>query len=116
MAYNHVFAFCFSVSGSLDQNGEDVTAEQIRHSIQSRLNDLSDEELVQCCGVPKDTCEENQQDVKRVVEDVKKLGPFGAMADFRTMIRNSAESLGVTLTVSQEYQAAFELGNRRLLR
>lgn len=52
--YNHLFDFAFQIPGCQDPEGN-VTAEQIRHAIFTRLNRLSDEELLEAIGPPLDT-------------------------------------------------------------
>ena len=58
MTFNHAYDFAFEVGGSTDQDGFDVTAQQLRAAILSRLGDMSDDELVEACGSPFDTMKE----------------------------------------------------------
>lgn len=60
--FNHAFTLSFEVSGSLSDDGDDVTGAKLREAILARLNKLSDEELVDACEAPYDTYEEGDDD------------------------------------------------------
>ena len=49
--YNHAYDIGFSVSGSVCADGKDVTAPQIRAAIVARLDNLSDDELLEAVGL-----------------------------------------------------------------
>lgn len=48
--YNHAFDFCFEVN-SLEENADDVTAEILRYELLKRANELSDDEMLEACGL-----------------------------------------------------------------
>lgn len=58
--YNHAFTIAFEVSGSTDRAGEDVIASQLRTAILKRIYSVHDEELIEACGAPYDTFEEEK--------------------------------------------------------
>lgn len=51
--YNHAFDIAFEVK--TDNDGEHVTADELRNGLKNRLNNLSDDELIEACGLPFDT-------------------------------------------------------------
>jgi hypothetical protein len=53
--YNHAYTLAFSLS-SASKDGH-VTGGELRQAIQARLDDLGDGELIEACGVPDDTYE-----------------------------------------------------------
>lgn len=54
--YDHAFTVGFSVAGSADESGEDVTAEQMRDALRARINSLMDnKEMLEAVGAPFDT-------------------------------------------------------------
>ncbi len=57
--YNHAFTVAFEVAGSTSEDGEKVSAEQMRDAIRIRVNTLmSNNEMVEAVGLPYDTyCE-----------------------------------------------------------
>lgn len=62
VTYNHAFSLCFSVSRSRCPEGSDVTAEQLRRSLDSRVADLDSEgnlAWLEAVGAPEDTYEED---------------------------------------------------------
>jgi len=60
--YNHMFSINFTVKGSTDYYGGDITPEQFRAAINKRMDDLDSEgELAwdEGIGLPLDTYEEH---------------------------------------------------------
>lgn len=58
--YNHVFSVCFSVSGSQDPNGEDITNEAFYLALRLRCEDLyRNGEFQEAVAGPCDTYEES---------------------------------------------------------
>ena len=55
MTYNHVYSIAFSLN-SRREDGP-VSGPELRHAIMDRLTYLCDDELVEACGAPEDTCE-----------------------------------------------------------
>jgi hypothetical protein len=53
LKYNHAFDIAFEVKTNND--GEHVTADELRNGLNNRLNNLSDDELIEACGLPFDT-------------------------------------------------------------
>jgi hypothetical protein len=59
MNYNHAFTVAFSVSGSQDPNGEDITDEAFYLALRQRCEDLYRHgEFKEAVGAPWDTYEE----------------------------------------------------------
>ncbi len=56
--YNHAFTIAFEVPGSTREDGEDVTAQQLRAAIMRRIASIPDAEMLEACGAPYDTMEE----------------------------------------------------------
>jgi len=48
--YNHAFDFAAEVLSD-DENGEDVTGAMLRQALITRAASLSDEELLEACGI-----------------------------------------------------------------
>jgi hypothetical protein len=48
--YNHAFDFAIEVLSD-DENGEDVTGAMLRQALITRAASLSDEELLEACGI-----------------------------------------------------------------
>jgi hypothetical protein len=57
MKYNHAFDIAFEVK--TDNEGEDVTADELRRGLRNRINFMSDDEIIEACGLPFDTYEED---------------------------------------------------------
>ncbi len=58
--YNHAFTIAFSVAGSMSEDGEDVTAEQMVAALQMRIKDLmANNELLEAVGGPFDSFKED---------------------------------------------------------
>ena len=58
--YNHAFSVAFSVPGSRDPNGEDVTGQELAAALLRRVADLLESnQMNEACGAPWDTYEEN---------------------------------------------------------
>ncbi len=57
--FNHAFSFSFSLEN--DSPEGEVTAQELRHAILCRLHDLTDSEILENCGSPWDTYE-NEED------------------------------------------------------
>ena len=56
--YNHAFDIAFSIE--TDNNGENVTAKELKAGLAKRLADLlasDDVEIIEACGLPFDTYE-----------------------------------------------------------
>jgi hypothetical protein len=53
--YNHAFDIAFEVES--DNEGDNVTAKELRDGLRKRLEGMSDEEIVEACGLPFDTYE-----------------------------------------------------------
>ena len=53
--YNHAYTLAFSLDSSL-KDGH-VTGRELRQALQARLDDLGDGELIEACGAPDDTYE-----------------------------------------------------------
>lgn len=59
ITYNHAFTLAFQLGGSLTEDGEDVSAEQMRDALRARINALMDnDEMLEAVGAPFDTFEE----------------------------------------------------------
>lgn len=56
MKYNHAFDIAFEVK--TDNDGENVTADELRQGLRNRLNGMSDDEIIEACGLPFDTFED----------------------------------------------------------
>ena len=56
--YNHAFTFAFEIGNSKDPEGNDLTPYTLRLQIISKLNAMSDEDLLENLGAPFDTHEE----------------------------------------------------------
>jgi len=56
MRYNHAFDIAFEVK--TDNEGGAVTADELRRGLRNRLNGMSDDEIIEACGLPFDTYEE----------------------------------------------------------
>lgn len=52
--YNHAYTFAFSIDAA-DPSGESIPASDLRTAITTRLNALSDSELLENLGAPFDT-------------------------------------------------------------
>lgn len=63
ITFNHAYAFCFSVKGSLCEDGSDVTPKDIREAMMSRLAELTDGELMEAVDCPFDSIEDNHVSV-----------------------------------------------------
>lgn len=63
--YNHAFDVAFDVhsdhSGSED---DEVPASELRKALQRRLDSMSDCEIVEACGTPFDTVDEEEDEPK----------------------------------------------------
>lgn len=57
--FNHAFSFSFSLEND-SPNGE-ATAQELRHAIVRYLQELTDSEILENCGCPFDTYE-NEED------------------------------------------------------
>lgn len=53
--YNHAFDIAFSIE--TDNEGENVTADELREGLRKRLDGISDAELIESCGLPWNTYE-----------------------------------------------------------
>ncbi len=56
--YNHAYSLGFSLEGSFDPNGRDVTEEMLRAAILKRIKDLDQEgpyAFINACDAPWDT-------------------------------------------------------------
>ncbi len=59
MTYNHAYTVGFSVSGSKDETGKDVTQQQMAIALLRRIADLlENNEMYESVGLPFDTYEE----------------------------------------------------------
>jgi hypothetical protein len=58
MKYSHVFAIRFTAITD-DVAGENITPEELRIAILTRLVALPDDELIEAVGCPEDTAEED---------------------------------------------------------
>lgn len=56
--YNHAFSFGFELVNE-DPEGN-TTGAELRYALLKRLNSLPDDELVEACGAPFDTYEEDE--------------------------------------------------------
>ena len=56
--WNCAFTFGFSVSGCADKEGDTLTGHDIRQAILNRLDNISDDELLENVGMPFDAFEE----------------------------------------------------------
>lgn len=59
MKYNHAFDIAFEVI--TDNEGENVTADELRQGLRNRLNGMSDDEIIEACGLPFDTFEDDDE-------------------------------------------------------
>lgn len=59
--YNHAFTIAFEVRKSPYPNGDDIPANEIRNALQSRLDQLPDDELLEAVGLPFDTFEHDEE-------------------------------------------------------
>lgn len=57
--YNHAYTIAVEISGSAREDAEDVTGAQLRAALLTRINSLSDAELLEACDAPYDTFEED---------------------------------------------------------
>lgn len=58
--YNHAFTIAFQLGGSTDENGEDVTQEQMAEALYKRIKDLlANNEMLEAVGAPFDTFKED---------------------------------------------------------
>ena len=57
--YNHAYTIAVEISGSASEDAEDVTGAQLRAALLTRINSLSDDELLEACEAPYDTFEED---------------------------------------------------------
>lgn len=71
--YNHAFDFAVQIVSN-KEDGEDVTAAQLRAAIIKRANEIPDEEMLEACGL-FDTYEEDGEPEPFIIE-VSVLGDF----------------------------------------
>lgn len=57
--FNHAYSFAFEVISN-DDRGEDVTADMLRSALMARLNRLDEDEMIEACGCPWDTFEQEE--------------------------------------------------------
>jgi hypothetical protein len=60
--YNHAYTIAFEVPGSADEEGKDVTGSRLREALLARVNELSDDDMLEACDAPYDTFEEEAGD------------------------------------------------------
>lgn len=58
--YNHAFTIAFECHSNAER-GDDVTGAQLRNALLRRLRRISDEEMIEACGLPYDTFEEEDE-------------------------------------------------------
>jgi len=51
--FNHMFTIAFEVKS--DHNGPDVTGKELKKALQKRLDNLSETEMAEACGLPDET-------------------------------------------------------------
>ena len=57
--YDHAFTLAFSMGGSTDPDGHDVTAEQMKAALIARIDGLvENDEMLEAAGAPFETYEE----------------------------------------------------------
>lgn len=54
--FNHAYTFAFEVTSN-DENGADLTGLDLRRALLARLDDLSDNDMIEACDAPYDTFE-----------------------------------------------------------
>ena len=59
--YNHAFTIAFQIEGSTTADGSEITPEQFRRAIETRLRRLGDLEIMEAIGAPFDSFEEDSQ-------------------------------------------------------
>lgn len=58
--YNHVFGLMFQINGSTDTEGGNLTQDELRAAILTRVDALcANNELVEAVGLPVESLEEN---------------------------------------------------------
>jgi hypothetical protein len=57
--FNHAYCFGFSLENN-SPDGEETTAQELRAAILSRLSQMPDSELLENCGAPFDTYENEE--------------------------------------------------------
>ena len=57
--YNHAYTIAVEINGSTSEEAEDVTGAQLRAALLTRVNSMSDDELLEAFDAPYDTFEEN---------------------------------------------------------
>jgi len=55
--YNHMYTIAFEVKGSICDEGEDVTAQQLCNALMMRVERLADDEWLEAVGAPDDSFE-----------------------------------------------------------
>ena len=74
MTYNHAYTIAFSVRGSTDPQGEDLTQEQIAAAIHKRVGDLlKNNEMLEAIGLPCDSYEEQVKKDRYVIQMAKTI-------------------------------------------
>jgi hypothetical protein len=51
--YSHAFDIAFEIPS--DNEGKDVTAQELRQGLERRLAGMGDDEFIEACGLPFDT-------------------------------------------------------------
>ncbi len=61
--YNHLYTIAFSMSGSTDREGADLTSQQFAAAIRARVAELlkNGDEMLEAVGVPLETYEEGDE-------------------------------------------------------
>jgi hypothetical protein len=59
--FNHAFAFGFELEN--DSPEGEVTGQELRHAIVCRLQEMTDDEILDNCGNPWDTYENEEDEV-----------------------------------------------------
>lgn len=54
--YNHAYTFAFSIENK-SSDGLETTADELRAALLNRLMHISDDEIMENCGLPFDTYE-----------------------------------------------------------